>query len=176
MFRFGRRFLGWTLKIFTTVCKRDLSIPSGTVWSSWKKRTQRPKLSSFSLQFLGKGSRKFLPALAKLAYFPTYRKVWLSSARWPPWAKTGKKQNATALITRAADSQLTQWLTRITLIAINFVIAIKKLIAKNPRCNSCYLVIPRTVVTYKHKIVTSQLVVTVFFTVFSTHLNILKYF
>ena len=48
-----------------------------------------------------------------------------------------------------------------TLIVINFLIAIKKLIAKNLRCNLFNLVMPRTAVTqqHTHTIVTSQLVV-----------------
>ena len=54
--------------------------------------------------------------------------------------------------TAADQSQLTQRLTRNTLIAINFLIAIKKLIAKNPRCNLFYLVIPRTAVTQQYTI------------------------
>jgi len=56
-----------------------------------------------------------------------------------------------------------QRLTRNTLITINFLVAIKKLIAKTLRCNLSYLVIHRTAVTqHTHKIMMSQFVVLLF--------------
>ena len=57
--------------------------------------------------------------------------------------------------------QLTQRLIRNTLTSIIFLIANKKLIARDPRCKLFHLLIPRTAVTqqHTHKIVMSQLVV-----------------
>jgi len=80
----GRR----TLKIFMAVYKRDLS---PTFWHSLVELNNRSEISGFSSQIIGEGPSIFSRMFAKLAYFATYREVYLSSARWPPFLKDGKE-------------------------------------------------------------------------------------